>query len=109
MNRTQETIYAAIGLIVLPPVIGSFAFLKDEKEISVVSCDTYQGRRGDTERIITSDGETLQLWPQFLGGPNHERAMTALCSAQQAKVTIRGARFESLPFWQRVIFGVEGT
>jgi len=107
VSRTQETIYGVIGLILIPPVVGSFVLLKEETTIAVEQCETVRGRRGTSERIVTEDGEKLQIWPSWLGGPDPERAMRKLCEESGARVTIRGARITGLPFWQRVIFEVE--
>lgn len=106
MNSLQEKIYGALGVLIIPPVVGSFVFLKEEATISVRDCETLQGRRGSSERIITEAGEELQLWPQFLGGPKTDEALEKLCGEGRADVTIRGARIKALPFWQRVIFAV---
>ena len=104
---TQELILGLAGLILIPTAVGNFVFIKEEATISVQSCDTIQGRRGDTDRIITADGEELQIWPEFLGGPDRSRALERLCRSGSAQVTIRGARLEALPFIQRVIFEVD--
>lgn len=107
MNKAQETLYGVIGLLIIPPTVGSFLFLKEETTITVQSCETVHGRRGDSERIVTADGERLQIWPEWLGGPARDEALGKLCAAGGARVTIRGARIKQLPFWQRVIFKVE--
>lgn len=107
MNRFLETALGIVGLIVIPPVVGSFVAFKEETTISVQSCETAYGRRGSTDNVYTIDGEKLEIAPSWIGGPNSEEAWRRLCPNGRAQVTIRGARIEQLSFWHRMIFDIE--
>ena len=107
MNSRYEMILGIIGLVVIPPTVGSFVFFKEETAIYVKSCDTHQGRRGSSLNVYTDDGERLEVAPPFLGGPDMETARRRLCPSQRANVSIRGVKIEALPFWHRMIFKVE--
>lgn len=107
MNKLVETTLGIVGLIVIPPVVGSFVVFKEETTVSVQSCETAYGRRGSADNIYTVDGEKLEIAPSWIGGPDREDAWSKLCPNGRARVTIRGAHFEQLPFWHRMIFEVE--
>jgi hypothetical protein len=102
----METVLGIVGLLVIPPVVGSFVFLKEETTIQVESCKVVHGRRGSAENVYTDSGERLEIAPTWLGGPDEEEAHRKLCPARRADVVIRGARIDGLPFLHRMIFGV---
>ncbi|MGI9494083.1 MAG: hypothetical protein ACR2QF_16965 [Geminicoccaceae bacterium] len=107
MNKIIETTLGVVGLIVIPPVVGSFALVKEDTTISVQTCETVHGRRGSADNVYTVDGEKLEIAPSWIGGPDSDYAWKRLCPDQRAQVTIRGVRVEQLPFWHRMIFDVE--
>lgn len=107
MNSRYETILGLIGLVVIPPTVGSFVFFKEEATIYVERCAFPQGRRGDAFNVYTDKGERLEVAPKFIGGPDRETAKKRLCPNQRANVSIRGVRIEALPFWHRMIFRVD--
>ena len=107
MNKQIETTLGIIGLIVIPPVVGSFVFSKEETTLQVVSCDTYHGRRGSSDHVYTESGERLEIAPSWIGGPDADEAWNKLCPNKRASVTIRGVQIEQLPFWHRMIFDVK--
>ncbi len=106
MNRPMETVFGIIGLLVIPPVVGSFVFFKEETTIEVDYCETVQGRRTAAENVYTKAGEKLEIAPSWIGGPDAANAWTLLCPNRTARVTIRGPRIEALPFLHRMIFEV---
>ena len=107
MNRQLESVLGIVGLLVIPPVVGSFVFLKEETTIQVASCKTHQGRRTSADNVYTKDGERLEIAPSWIGGPDADEAWEKLCPNNRALVTIRGARIDVLPFWHRMIFDVK--
>ena len=107
MNRAMETTLGIVGLIVIPPVVGSFIFAKEVTAIQVSSCETVQGRRTSADNVYTIDGEKLEIAPSWIGGPNGDEAWQKLCPNRRATVTIRGVQIDQLPFWHRMIFKVE--
>ncbi len=107
MNKIVETTLGIVGLIVIPPVVGSFVFFKEDTTIRVQHCETVHGRRGSADNVYTAAGEKLEIAPSWIGGPDGDRAHSRLCPDRQARVTIRGVTFEQLPFWHRMIFEVE--
>ena len=107
MNKKIETVFGVVGLLVIPPLVGSFVFSKEETIIQVDTCKTHHGRRGSSENVYTKDGERLEIAPSWLGGPDPNEAWNKLCPNQRARVTIRGVRIEQLPFLHRMIFDVK--
>ena len=107
MNKALETALGIVGLLVLPPVVGSFVFVKEDTTISVESCETVRGRRGSADNVYTIEGEKLEIAPSWIGGPDGDYAWGRLCPDRRAEVTIRGVRIDHLPFWHRMIFRVE--
>ena len=107
MNKVLETTLGIVGLIVIPPVVGSFIFIKEETTIQVQSCETVQGRRTSADNVYTIDGEKLEIAPSWIGGPDGDEAWQKLCPNRRATVIIRGPRIEQLPFWHRMIFDVK--
>ena len=106
MNRSMETVLGIVGLLVIPPIVGSFVLLKEETTIAVASCKVTQGRRAGAENVYTESGERLEIAPSWLGGPDAVLAHEKLCPNKRADVVIRGARIDGLPFLHRMIFGV---
>ncbi|MGI9420724.1 MAG: hypothetical protein ACR2RA_23115 [Geminicoccaceae bacterium] len=107
MNKPLETLLGIVGLIVIPPAIGSFVFFKEDVTISVQHCETAQGRRGmEADNVYTTDGEKLEIAPAWLGGPKRDVAWELLCPKGRARVIIRGPQLEALPFLHRMIFDV---
>ena len=102
----METALGIIGLIVIPPVVGSFIFIKEDTTIQVKSCETVRGRSTDADNVYTVQGEKLEIAPSWIGGPNGDEAWRKLCPNKRATATIRGVRIEQLPFWHRMIFDV---
>jgi hypothetical protein len=97
-----------IGLIVIPPTIGSFVLLKEEATISVSHCETVRGRRWmEADNVYAADGEKLEIAPTWLGGPARDEAWRRLCPNGRARVVIRGPRIERLPFLHRMIFAID--
>ena len=107
MNKVIETTLGIVGLIVIPPVVGSFLFIKEETTIQVQSCKTVQGRRTSADNVYTTEGEKLEIAPSWIGGPDGDEAWRKLCPNRRATVTIRGVQIEQLPFWHRMIFDVK--
>lgn len=107
MNKGIETALGIVGLLVIPPVVGSFVVLKEETMINVQACETTHGRRGmEADNVYTAAGEKLEIAPAWLGGPARDEAWRQLYPQGRAKVVIRGARLEQLPFLHRMIFEV---
>ena len=107
MNKKMETALGIVGLLVIPPVVGTFVFSKEETTIQVDSCETHHGRRGSSDNVYTKEGERLEIAPSWLGGPDPSQAWNKLCLNKSARVTIRGVRMEQLPFLHRMIFDVK--
>ena len=106
MSRPLETLLGIVGLLVIPPVVGTFLFVSEETTINVASCESVQGRRTTAENVYTVAGEKLEIAPSWIGGPDAEQAWSRLCPRGSAQVTIRGITIEQLPFWHRMIFDV---
>ena len=103
----MQKLFGVLGLVIIPPTVLSFVVLKEEKMIQVQSCEVLQGRRTNAENVYTVDGEKLEIAPSWIGGPDGNDAWEKLCPNRSARVTLRGARIEQLPFWHRMIFAVE--
>lgn len=101
-------IYGLIGLVVIPPVVGSFVFIKETVAVEIAQCEAVRSRRGLSATNVTlASGEKLELWPVWLGGPDGDLAAKKLCDDKRATVTLRGARIKEAPFLKRVISDVE--